>query len=124
MADIMRWCANELEAKGPTGGDPDTKALRKSKLKEEVRKLRAQANTAEREDAKSAGTLLDSAEVTRLWANVARVVRHAVEGIGARVAARCVGRTAAEIQGIIDEECRDALQHLSKNAGEEIQAAA
>lgn len=78
---ILRWIADTLlpGMDGPdAGGDgktEDTKALRKKKLKTEIRKLLAQAEKCEIEIARERGRLLDVEDVKRTWANLGNAVR-------------------------------------------------
>jgi hypothetical protein len=62
VPDMLRWVADELDQKvaavGPEDDPDETKTLRKEKLRQEVRKLRAQAEAAEVALARERGDLM------------------------------------------------------------------
>jgi hypothetical protein len=86
VPEVLRWAAEELvrgrpEGTAPVDGEDESKALRKQKLRNEVRKLLASAETAETALARVRGQLVDADEVEREWAGIGVLIRNAMQNI-------------------------------------------
>lgn len=90
VPEILRWVANNLRAPTidhdpgkPKGGR--LTELREEKLTEEIRKLRAQANTFEAAYARECGKLLDAPAVEQEWASIGSVVRNDFQNLSSQL---------------------------------------
>lgn len=125
---IQRWMADTLERQAeavPTGtGDVETKQLRKDKLREEVRKLRANADQAETALARERGALMDAAEVAQEWAGIGVVVRNGFQNLASQLVPLALSHgmpqeAAAAFQQQIEEAVAGVLRHLSRDGKSE-----
>jgi hypothetical protein len=128
---ILRWVADTLErdtrpdrGEGDDESADDTKALRKQKLREEVRKLRANADQAETALAKERGSLIDAGEVEQKWAATAVVVRNGFTNLASQLVPLALGHgmpaeAAAAFGQQVNEAVNGVLRHLSKGDSEE-----
>lgn len=90
VPEILRWVADNLrpptidiEPGKPKGGR--LTELREEKLTEEIRKLRAQANTFETAYARECGKLLDAPVVEQEWAGIGAVVRSGFQNLSSQL---------------------------------------
>lgn len=121
---ILRWVADTLIARESTAreqpGDPpdEVKELRKQKLRNEVRKLLAAAETAETALARERGRLVEAAEVEREWAGLGVVMRNAFQNLGAQLVPLALTQgmpheAAPTFQQQIEEVVTGILRRLS-----------
>jgi hypothetical protein len=121
---IMRWAADTLAPN--THADPaddqadNTAALRRQKLQQEIRKLRANADQAETALAKERGQLLDAGEVERAWANIAVVVRNGAQNLASQVVPLALSHgmpheAAGAFQEQVEQAVAGVLRHLSRD---------
>jgi phage terminase Nu1 subunit (DNA packaging protein) len=86
---ILRWVADTLLARDlnreSDAPDDPKKDLRQEKLRQEIRKLHAQADTAETALAKERGQLIDAGEVETQWARIGVIVRNAFQNVPAQL---------------------------------------
>lgn len=61
------------------------------------------------------GELVEKAEVEAIAADIASTVRSKLLSVGVRVAGMCEGRTAREIQEIIEDEINEAMSELRRD---------
>jgi phage terminase Nu1 subunit (DNA packaging protein) len=118
---ILAWVADTLErdAKAEPGGD-ETKELRKQKLREEIRKLRANAEQAETALARERGDLLDAAAVAQEWGRTGALVRNGFGNLPSQILPLALGHgmpqeAAAEFTRQVEEAVNGVLRHLSRN---------
>lgn len=115
VPDVQRWMAAQLEAGGKKLDPKDALfGLKEQRLKEDIRKIRAQADTYEVSLARERGRLLDADEVER--GRIARItaVRHALMGLGASIAPQLAGQPAVECQRLIDDACRRICEQFAR----------
>lgn len=137
---IIRWVADTLERTGgakeaddAVGGeaDPDSiAALKKQKLREEIRRLaedirglRARANAAETELDRVRGRLMDADQVARDFAAAGVNVRNGLQNLPSQVVPLALGHgmpgdAAQEFQGQVEELVTAILKRLSGDEGE------
>ncbi|HEX4796178.1 MAG TPA: hypothetical protein VH370_20480 [Humisphaera sp.] len=117
---IRQWIASELR----TGPDPVLQPLRATKLREQVRQIRAQADAAETQLARERAALHDREECRLESIRRARLYRRGVAGVAGQAAelavtcglpAGAAAKLQREVQGIIDR----ALQFV---VGAEVEA--
>jgi hypothetical protein len=93
VPQILRWVADVLlpptiehgkPSDGGGAGD-EMKELRKKKLREETRKLHAQADQAETQLARERGKLLDADSVEQEWASIGSVVRNDFQNLSSQI---------------------------------------
>lgn len=88
VPDVLRWAASELE-KGRPAKDPatltGTQKLRDEKLRQEIRKLRANADQAETALAKERGALHDADQCEEEAVRRATLYRNALQNIPMQV---------------------------------------
>ena len=126
VPEIQRWAADTLEKRaGPDeeSGD-ETKKLRKDKLREEVRKLRANADQAETALQRERGTLMEAAAVEREWAGVGVLVRNGFQNLAGQLVPLALthgmpNEAAAAFGQQIDEAVAGILRHLSRDGIED-----
>jgi phage terminase Nu1 subunit (DNA packaging protein) len=127
VPDVLRWAADTLE-KGRPARDPDkitkTQELRDEKLRQEIRKLRANAEQAETALARERGALLDAADVEREWASIGVVVRNAIENLPSQVLPLALTHgmpqeASGRFQAQVEELVSGVLRHLSGDPGSE-----
>ena len=103
VPEILRWAAGHLRDRSdvkPVGAAPDAKAakpkpsggggsdlvsLKEKKLAAEVRKLEAQAGTAETVLARERGRLMDAADVESRWVRLTTAVRNGFAAVPAEL---------------------------------------
>jgi gas vesicle protein len=129
VPEINRAAADALEEnRGGRPSDPEsaesTKELRDEKLRQEIRKLRANADQAETALSKERGALLLASDVEREWASVGVLVRNAVENLPSQIVPLALTHgmpheAAATLQAQMEELISGVLRHLSKNEFEE-----
>jgi hypothetical protein len=126
VPSMLRWAADTLERDagpadaGAEGGADNTAALRKQKLQQEIRKLRANADQAETALAKERGQLLDAGEVERAWANIAVVVRNGAQNLASQVVPLALSHgmpheAAGAFQEQVEQAVAGVLRHLSRD---------
>ncbi len=99
--------------------DPNSlPALRKDKLRKEIRKLHAQADAAETALARERGLLVDAAEVQQRWTAIAIVMRNAFQNLGAQLVPLALTHgmpheAAAQFQEQTDGAVAGILRRLS-----------
>jgi hypothetical protein len=120
VPDVLRWKADELQAGRPVNEAIDPaqaetiRGLREQKLREEIRKLRAQASVAESELAERQRRLIPIEEVERAGVSVITASRNVWLGMSGRMCNTLAHRDAAEIQTMLDEEIRHSLENLAR----------
>jgi hypothetical protein len=130
LPKILNWVANTLRDESEAGAKKAAAKsskradLQERKLVQEIRKLKAMADTAETALAKERGELYDAAEIEQAWASVAVVVRNGLQTIGQRIVDHAMNHgmpleAAAEFGQRVDEEIAGALRHLSRNGSVE-----
>lgn len=132
---MLRWAADKLERTGqtskagrPTITDPDSeRSLRRQKLEQEVRKLRAQADQAETALAKERGRLLDASAVAQEWSSVGVVVRNSLENLPSQIVPLALTHgipheVADQFRGQIEGLLSGVLRHLGTNGSENVEA--
>lgn len=120
---VLTYAADLREKQGnakPGSGDEETKALRKEKLREEVRKLRANADQAETALARERGVLVEAAAVESEWAGVGVVVRNGFQNLASQLVPLALTHgmpqeAAATFQQQIEEAVAGVLRHLSRD---------
>lgn len=85
---------------------------------EKTRLLAAQADKAELDLAERQGELVESIEVEKRWNKIGANIRTNVIAVASKVAPRCAGRTAPEIQAIVRDEIDDTLEGISTGSTE------
>lgn len=127
VPDVLRWAADTLE-KGRPATDPaklkTTQQLRDEKLREEIRKLRANADQAETALARERGELLLASDVEREWVSVGVVVRNALENLPSQAVPLALTHgmpheVAGKFQAQIEELVAGILRHLSRDGESE-----
>jgi phage terminase Nu1 subunit (DNA packaging protein) len=121
IPEVLRWAAANLERGRPARGvSPDdvTGKLKRAKLSHETRKLRANADQAETDLAKSRGLLLDAITVRSQWAAVGVVVRNALENVPAQIVPLALNLgmphdQASKLHNEVEEIIAAVLRHLS-----------
>lgn len=126
---VLRWVADVLERQAPAGdsdgdGADDTTALRKDKLRQEIRKLRANADQAETALARERGKLMDAGAVEGEWTSIGVVVRNAFQNLGSQLVPLALSHgmpnEAAAVYGQqVDETVGGILRHLSRDGTED-----
>lgn len=108
-AEVQNWLNEVGRTAKPGRPSTKTEAEREGERDKEywlARKYRAQVLEIE-------GRLVDAEAVRMRWANVARVIRSKLQGMGGRVASRLVGLGAQEIQRELDAEVEECLRALA-----------
>lgn len=124
---ILRWVADTLERDTRPAGDEaadETKTLRKQKLREEVRKLRANADQAETALAKERGKLLDADEVEAEFAAISVAIRNGFTNLSSQLVPLAMGHgmpneAAAEFGRQTEAAINGVLRHLSRGGRDE-----
>lgn len=98
--------------------------LKTGKLSQEVRKLRAQADTAETALAKERGALLDASKVEDEWAAVGVAIRNGFQSLGAQLTNVALSQgmpseNAPEFQTQAEASITGILRHLSRDGKSE-----
>lgn len=124
VPEVLRWAADTLE-KGRPAKDASkattTQQLRDEKLKQEIRKLRANADQAETALARERGELLLAADVEREWVSVGVVVRNALENLPSQAVPLALTHgmpheSAGKFQSQVEELIAGILRHLSRDS--------
>lgn len=89
------------------GGEEGEDTLKGEKLRQEVRRLK-------RENDEREGLLVLVSEVRPLLETAVKVAVGRMRGIGRSVAVECEGRTAAEIEDIVNREIDSSLSEVAK----------
>jgi hypothetical protein len=88
VPDVLRWAADELE-KGRPAKDPatltKTQQLRDEKLRQEIRKLRANADQAETALARERGALHDAGDCAAAQNMKAALIRNSIESLDSQI---------------------------------------
>lgn len=126
MPEVLRWAADNLERGRPelekqpsaTAGK-NTKELRDEKLRQEIRKLRAQADHEETALQKERCELLDANEVERAWAEVGVIIRNEFENLPSQFVPLALTNgmpheNAGKLQSQVEQCVTDKLRHLSR----------
>lgn len=103
---MLRWVADELDQKAGADDqdDPDeTKTLRKEKLRQEVRKLRAQAEAAEVALARERGDLMTLDDARAVFAPTLAMQKAAWADLPKSMAPRLQGLSAPEQEAALSE---------------------
>lgn len=125
---ILRWVADTLEkettggagAKADGGKPDEQKRLKLEKLKEEIRKLRAQADQAETALKRERGALMDAAEVESEWASIGVAVRNDFANLPSQLVPLALSHgmpheAAATFQDQVQEAVNAILRRLSSD---------
>lgn len=125
-AKMLDWIADTME-NGRPAKDPakatSTQQLRDDKLRQEIRKLRANADQAETALARERGELLLASDVEREWVSVGVVVRNALENLPSQVVPLALthgmpNESAGKFQAQVEELIAGVLRHLSSESEE------
>lgn len=79
VAKAQAWVADNVATRKPVDDSSDLGSLKRAKLVAEVRKLEAESNRKELENARLAGALLDSADVHRQVATILLRIKSRLE---------------------------------------------
>lgn len=93
-----RSAADESETVSLTKARTKSETLRAAKLAQEVKKRE--------------GTLVDVAEAQRHWGRVGEIIRDGFLSLPSRVALKCAGKSAREIQVVLQAEVSGILQQM------------
>lgn len=93
-----RSAADESETIGLTRARAVSEKLRAAKLAQEVKKRE--------------GSLVDVAEAQQQWQRVAEIIRDGFLSLPSRAALKCAGKTAREIQVVLQSEVTGILVQL------------
>jgi hypothetical protein len=119
VPDMLRWVADELDQKvaavGPEDDPDETKTLRKEKLRQEVRKLRAQADAAEVSLARERGDLMTLDDAKAVFGPVVAMQRAAWADLEKSMPPRLQGLDAPE-QGAVLREYSELQQRRIADA--------
>ncbi|MGH7179127.1 MAG: hypothetical protein ACREJC_17245 [Tepidisphaeraceae bacterium] len=124
VPSILRWAAEHLDDEGGRPADEELGELRKSKLRQEIRRLTAMADAAEMELSRERGKLLDGKQISREWGNVAQVVRNSVQGLPAMILPVALrngmpNTGAVAFQREVQQIADDALSALSRTGDDD-----
>lgn len=129
VPDVLRWAADELHRGRPLSDSKpaapgSNKDLRNEKLRQEIRKLRANADQAETALAKERGALHDADECEVEAVRRATLYRNAVQNLPAQVVSLSLSHgmpheAAPAFQKQIDELVNGCLRYTSASADEE-----
>lgn len=124
VPQILRWCAEHLrqaeaEQIGPVRPGDVRAELKLRKLRGEVRKIEAQADTAETGLAKERGRLLAATEVEQTWSEIGATVRSGFESLASEIIPLALNAglphaAAPELQAGIEQAVNRILQTLSE----------
>ena len=111
VASVLRWREENLKADAAKldhhTADAGTKGLRKKKLEQEIRKIRAQADSAELTVHREKGKLLDADDVEAGIIERIHAIRSAMQSAGSRLSIALVGVTdPARVERIVEDEMR------------------
>lgn len=119
LPEMVKFLADRERGRVPgTGGDPETQALKRARLQEDVRRLRNQANASEVEFARQRGAVVGVDEVKRLWLRVVGVYVNQLQGLAATVAPMCEGKNAAEIHEELEKHVAKVLANVRAGLAE------
>lgn len=130
---MIRWRAEVLDRQAEAiddDGDAESVAgLKKEKLRQEVRKLRAQADTEEAARDKLRGLLLDAEDVKREWVSIGVRIRNDFQNLPAQIVPRALTHglphnAAGTLQREIEAMVASALRKLSADDADELEDAA
>lgn len=115
VPEILRWMAETLRSVGGGGAHPE---LRREKLEQEIRKLRAQADQAELERDGRLAQLISAADVDAEWASVGAMIRNAFAPLAAQLVGLAISHglpqeAAPEFQRQIEEAIAGILRVLN-----------
>jgi hypothetical protein len=107
VPDMLRWVADELDQKvaaiGPDDAADEMKSLRKEKIKQEIRKLRAQAEAAEVALARERGDLMTLDDARAVIAPVVALLKAAWADLPKTMPPRLQGLPAPEQEAALLE---------------------
>jgi hypothetical protein len=107
VPEMLRWAAEHLRESERDSGDPETVRLRRQRLKQQIKKLAAEADRVELEIAQTRGELLPAAKVQANSLAQIQAVREAMAQAGRTLALRLVGVTdPAQVERIVEAELR------------------
>ncbi len=123
LPKMLRWIAEDLRNK-PDEADAGTAPLRREKLEQEIRRLKAQAETFELQLAKEKGASLDAAEVKARWANIGQVIRSGLQNLPPQVVSIALRHgmahtASASVQSEVRAVVDDVLMVLSREGRDE-----
>lgn len=118
VPDVLRWAAESLEKGRPAKPTGSTQQLRDEKLKQEIRKLRANADQAETALAKERSALHDADECEEEAARRATLIRNGTQNIAPQAVSLALSHgmpheAAPQFQRQIEELVNGCLRHLS-----------
>lgn len=129
VPSILRWVAGTLISREMGDEDDESDgdelvALKKEKLRKEIRKLNAQADAAETALAKELGKLLDASEVERKWASIGSVVRNGFQNLASQIVPLALSHgmpseAAPHFQDQVEAAVNAILRRLSTNDSED-----
>lgn len=127
VPDVLRWAADDLE-RGRPAKDPSTltgtQKLRDEKLRQEIRKLRANADQAETALARERGALHDAAECEEESVRRATLYRNAIQNVPTQVVSVALAsglphEAAPHFQKQVEELLNGCLRHTAAAADAE-----
>jgi phage terminase Nu1 subunit (DNA packaging protein) len=115
VATVQRWRLEELQenraalaAEADEGeGEESSKALKRRKLTQDIRKVSAQADAAELVVARERGAVLDAADVERTWAGEVERYKADLLQLPTALAIKCAGHSEPDIQRTIEAAVKD-----------------
>ena len=115
---VLRWAAESLEKGRPSKPAGSTQHLRDEKLKQEIRKLRANADQAETALAKERGALHDADDCEEEAARRATLIRNGTQNIAPQAVSLALSHgmpheSAPPFQKQIEELVNGCLRFLS-----------
>ena len=118
VPDVLRWAAESLEKGRPSKPSGSTQQLRDEKLKQEIRKLRANADQAETALAKERGALHDADECEEEATRRATLIRNGTQNIAPQAVSLALSHgmpheAAPQFQKQLEALVNGCLRYLS-----------
>jgi hypothetical protein len=118
VPEVLRWAAESLEKGRPAKPSGSTQQLRDEKLKQEIRKLRANADQAETALAKERGALHDADQCEEEATRRATLIRNGLQNVAPQSVSLALSHgmpheAAPQFQKQIEELVNGCLRHLS-----------
>ncbi len=116
VAKVVRWRADNLESdieSDDEGGDADLLELKKTRLREDIRRLRAAADQSEMALTRERKELLPTDEVAACIAEVLHMVKTRLLGMSSHLSPQLDNQPASVAEELIDAHAREVLRDFS-----------